>query len=151
MTFRWMSSFAVLLLCVSVMPTAPASGASLTVRMPYEGAAVLAHASPEEDCAGILMKRLGVVCTDIPHNARTMAFSVEDASGLAVGGTYYLYDGAGDYAGSGTHCNGERLAVGGAAFAVIRLEAINGPIVCAAQGKLAQSMATKGFVDVTFR
>lgn len=150
MNIRWISLLAVSLLLVTALPSAPASGAALTVRLNYEGSAILAHSSPTEDCGASAIKKLGVVCVAVPKNAHTMDFDITDLSAMAVGGTYYLYDATGQFAGSGTHCDGKVVSVGNAALAVIRLEAVNGPIVCAAAGELSQSAATKGFIDIQF-
>lgn len=150
MQLRWISLLAVSLMFVSALPTAPASGAAFSVRVAYEGTAVLAHASAADDCGGLAVRKLGVVCATLPARAHVMDFFVEDTSKMNVGGTYYLYDAAGNYAGSGTHCNGENVPVAGAALAIVRLEALNGPIVCASEGKTAQSLATKGFVSFVF-
>lgn len=146
MNVRWIGLVAVMMLCVATLPVAPASG----MRLSYQGAALTTHQSAEADCAGLLSQRLGIVCVDIPSGAHAMAFQVEDASKLPVGGSYYLYDASGGYVGSGTHCGAEDVSLGAATKAVIRLEAVNGPLVCASEGKTAQGLATKGVIGIVF-
>ena len=149
MELRWVALLAVSLICLAAVPTAPAASAS-SLRIAYDGAAATTHSSPALECDGTTLQRLGVVCAAVPKNARVMAFLVDDASKLPVGGTYYLYDASGAYAGSGTHCGARDIGVAHAALAVIRLEAANGPIVCAAEGKTTQGLATRGVVAIEF-
>lgn len=134
------------LMLITMVPTGPASTAS---RVAYRGPAPLGFTSPAQECDPALPNSLGVVCVSLPLKAREVTFSVDDRSQLAVGGTYYLYDAAGNYAGQGSHCNGATIAVPSGGLAILRLELVNGPLTCLAQGISTAGEATKGFVTYT--
>lgn len=136
-------SFVAMLLCLAILPLAPAK--AVTVRLPYEGAAILGYNGPQ-DCDADGLAGLGTVCIDLPRAADSLTLTVEDASRLAIGGTWYLADDAGVFQGAGTFCRGADVALpADASVAIIRLEAVNGPLNCV--GSLS-APATKGVVSL---
>lgn len=144
MNVRCLSLLAASICLIAALPTVPASG--ITIRAPYEGAAAFAFSNVAEECGSSLPRSLGVACFNIPKGAASGSFQVIDASRLAVGGTWYAYNGD-TFLGSGTHCNGANVPVTGASVLVVRLEAIGGPLNCAAH-TLGAGEATKGVVNV---
>ena len=143
----WTSLLAVSIL-IAASPFAPARPTDIKVA--YEGATPFGAGAFEDECASALVPSLGVVCLALPKGTKTMAFVVDDASDLAVGGSYYLYDAAGEPIAAGGHCGSASTSAIGAGYAVVRLELINGPLVCAAEG-LTFGEATRGFVTFALR
>lgn len=144
----WTSLLAVSIL-VAASPFAPARPTD--IRVAYTGGTPFGPGAFDDECASSsLLKTPGVVCVALPKGASTMTFVVDDKSDLPVGGTYYLYDAAGEPIAAATHCGTGSTSLEGAAFAVVRLELINGPLVCAAEG-LGFGEATRGFVSFALR
>lgn len=117
--------FAVLV-SLAFAPVAPAK--AIDLRLPYDGSTATSFQGASDCDAAV---PLGIVCVDLPHNARTASFTVRDGSALAMGGSYYLLDADGAFAGAGTYCRGADLTLpGNAALLVVRIEAVNGPLAC---------------------
>lgn len=132
-------------ICLVALPLAPAS--SVVLREPYEGPAVLAYGGVS-DCDDPA-RSMGVGCFDVPVEASRLEIRVRDRTDLPIGGAYYLSDAAGEFAGSGSFCGSASLLLDGAATtAVIRLEAVNGPLACIDQGEEAPGLATRGIVAI---
>lgn len=145
--FRWTSLVAVMMM-IAILPFAPAK--STTIRAPYEGPAMLAYGDLG-DCVDPVRSR-GAVCVDIPPGTNAIDVRVVDVNDLAVGGTYYLHDAAGDMVGAGTYCAAVTLPQSGQGnVLVVRVEGIGGPINCADEGQVAAGPATKGIVAIRLR
>lgn len=138
------------LLAVSLCLLAPAVPAkAVTVQMPYEGPAVGTYEGLT-DCTDPVRSR-GTVCVAIPRSSNAIDLRVTDGSGLTVGGLYYLHGAAGEDVGLGTFCGTLNLPLTGAEKTlVVRLDAVNGPAVCADANELA-GLATKGVVSLRLR
>lgn len=135
-----------ILLCVAILPAVPAKNA--TVRLPYDRPALLGYQGPQ-DCERDLAPASGIVCLEVPPGVNTLAFSVQDASGLWVGGAWYLHGADGAFQGSATYCRGDTLPIPSAVdLIVVRVEGINGPLNCA--GSLA-GPGTRGIVAIQLR
>lgn len=135
-------------ICVAAIPVAPAK--AMTISMPYDGPAVLAHSTIAQECEGRRLASTGVVCLTLPARASQLALSIDDKSGLSVGGSYYVYDAAGALTAMGTYCDtpkhaGPEIAVPGGATVVVRVELVNGPRACAMQGVVGGE-PTRGLV-----
>ncbi|HET6404261.1 MAG TPA: hypothetical protein VFH78_06400 [Candidatus Thermoplasmatota archaeon] len=145
MKLLWTSLLAVSLL-IAASPFAPARPGGIHVY--YQGSTPLGAGALEQECQGAVA--LGVVCLAVPAGAKRMGFLVDDASDLAVGGTYYVYDASGEITALGGHCGAGVADVPAGGTFVVRLESVNGPLNCAAEGKLA-GQATRGWVAFTLR
>lgn len=148
MKLLWTSLLAVSIL-IAASPFAPAR--PVDIKVAYEGATPLGAGAFEDECRGSRLPSLGVVCIAIPKGTSTVTFVVDDASRLAVGGSFYLYNAAGEPIAAGGHCGSASTATTGAAYAVVRLELINGPLVCAGEGVTSFGEATRGFVRFALR
>ncbi|HUR67650.1 MAG TPA: hypothetical protein VM370_00260 [Candidatus Thermoplasmatota archaeon] len=147
MNLRTISLFATALCVLAALPVAPA--ASVTVRVPYQGPALLAYQGLA-DCSDPVMS-VGIVCYALPNGAKALDVRVDDASSFAIGASYYLHDADGALTGYGDFCEGATLPVESGGTAVIRLEGINGPLSCIDSGTSDTAPATKGFVALRVR
>lgn len=147
MDIRWISLLAVAL-CVAAVPMAPAK--AVTLHVPYEGTAPLAYQGAQ-DCDTALA--LGIVCLDLPNSAREVAFLAADASGLAVGGSFWLHDAQGNALDGGhAYCaGGEARLPSEATLLVVRIETLNGPLSCLEENVDASGLGTKGVVSFNIR
>lgn len=130
----------------TLMPASPA--ASVTISTPYDGPAVLAYGGTT-DCSDPV-RSVGIACVDVPNGAKKMEIAVRDASGLPVGGAFYLSDAFGNFAGSGLFCGTATIPLGTAVVGVVRLEAVNGPLACQEAGQTAGT-ATQGVIAMRLR
>lgn len=135
-------------LIIAAVPDAAARPTEL--RKTYQGATPFGAAALRDECAGETPLRIGVVCLVVPVGARSMSFAVHDASDLAVGGTYYVYDASGELTAADTHCGSGAAPVAAGGTVVVRMELVNGPLVCLAEG-LTGGEATRGFVQFSLR
>lgn len=117
-----------IVLLVAVLPTVPAK--AVTIRLPYDSPALLGYQGLA-DCDAAA----GTVCAQIPRGLRLASFRVEDATGLSVGGAWYLHDAAGAFLASGVYCRGAQLDAPPGGTIVVRVEALNSALNCA--GSLA--------------
>lgn len=135
-------------ICVASLPLAPAAGA--ITREPYEGPAVIGYAGTT-DCADPVRSQ-GIVCVALPAAAAILDLRVRDASELPVGGVYFIADATGTTIASGTFCGLRSIPLDeAAATAVIRLEAINGPLACLDEGQTSTGPATQGVIALRLR
>ena len=134
-------------LTIAMLPDVAARPSTLTLA--YEGATPFGPAAMRDECAGASL-RLGIVCLAVPMGSKEMRFEVADASTLAVGGSFYTYDAAGELTGVGTHCGSGAAPVSGGGTVVVRMELINGPLYCLAEGTLGGE-ATRGVVAFSLR
>lgn len=143
------TSLLVALLLIAAVPDAFAARPT-TLRLSYQGATPLGAGAMRDECAANAPLRIGVVCLVVPTGAREMSFTVDDASSLAVGGTFYTYDALGELTAVGGHCGSGASPVAGGGTVVVRLELVNGPLYCASEG-VAGGEATRGFVEFALK
>lgn len=143
----WISLLAASML-LTLVPTAPAKITS--VRVPYEGAAPFGHSTLEADCDPQLLQSMGVVCLALPRGTSTLTFSVNDASRLAIGGSYYVYDQDGAFHTAGVHCGETTTGAPNGGTVIVRLDAIAGPLSCQSMGK-SPGVATRGYISFLVR
>lgn len=130
------------------MPSVPA--AAVTLHVPYQGPAVLSYQGPS-DCSDPV-RSVGIACVSLSPQSHAVDLLVKDASGLAVGGSYYTHDASGNTLAIGLFCHAASIPLTGAeSLIVIRLEGINGPAECLNEGKLGTLPATKGMLAVRLR
>lgn len=129
-------------LSLAMLPHASA----VSARIPYQGPAVMGYQGVQ-DCDAPDPQGMGIVCMGLPDDAEALEFRVDDASGLKVGGAYYLHRANGEYAGSGVFCGLGKLTLPeDAATAVLRFDPVNGPLACVEMGVEDTGPATQGIV-----
>lgn len=128
-----------------------AASASMTLRLPYKGVAVLGFDGFEAACAPTAgLGPLGTVCADVPPGAHALRVGAVDQLDAPVGGSWYLADGEGRFLAAGVHCGPTDLALPReAARLVVRVEGLNGPVWCLEEGALAPTPA-RGWVSLRF-
>ena len=143
MELRWISLLAVSLLVVA--PTVPARSATVSL-LPYEGSAPLTYQGLAECDAAL---PLGVVCLEFDAGDRRAAFHLDDATGLAVGGTWWVHDAQGAIVLAGEYCGGASVPLDpDVGTLVVRIDTVNGPVGCLADGRGGFGPATKGVVEL---
>lgn len=147
MRLRW-NILVLIALCLAFLPAVPAKPVSLEV--PYDRAAVLSYQGPQ-DCEDEL-RRAGTACIPITRGTHALDLRILDATGLPVGGTYYVHDADGNFLDAGTFCGAATKPMPAVVGTVIlRLEAVNGPLACHAEGKQSTGPATTGIMSIRLR
>lgn len=136
-------------LLIAAMPDAVAAKPT-GLRLSYQGATPFGPGAMRDECADDAPLTIGIVCLAVPAGAKQMRFTVNDESGLAVGGSFYVYDALGELTAVGGHCGAGASPVASGGTVVVRLELFNGPLYCASEG-IAGGEATRGFVEFALK